>query len=111
PNSGNTVVTVRKGEADVSTQQGSTTAQQGQMITIQGTDNPQYQVNNAPGRDEWDEWNQKRDSQILQAQSWSHTNRYYTGSEDLERYGHWTTPPGYSGVWTPDAHSCCMPSQ
>jgi hypothetical protein len=111
PNSGDTVVTVRKGQAEVSTPQGSTTIQQGQMITIQGTDNPQYQVNDAPGRDDWDEWNQKRDGQILQAQSWNHTNKYYTGTEDLDRYGHWNNAPGYGDVWTPDAGSDFVPYQ
>ena len=111
PNSGDTVVTVRKGQVDISTPQGSTTVQQGQMITVEGTDNPQYQVNDAPGRDDWDEWNQKRDSQILQAQSWNHTNKYYTGTEDLDRYGHWTNAPGYGDVWTPDAGSDFVPYQ
>ena len=102
PNSAQTIVTVRKGQAEVSTPQGSTTVEEGQMITIQGTDNPQYQVNDAPARDQWDEWNQNRDNEILHAQSWKHTDQYYTGTEDLDRNGHWNNVPGYGDVWAPD---------
>ncbi|HEV2348856.1 MAG TPA: DUF6600 domain-containing protein [Terriglobia bacterium] len=111
PNSGETMVTVRKGQAEVSTPQGSTTVEEGQMITIRGTDNPQYQVNDAPARDEWDEWNQNRDNQILQAQSWKHTDKYYTGTQDLDQYGHWHNDPGYGDVWSPDAGPDWAPYQ
>ena len=42
-----TKVTIRSGSADISTPQGSTHVEQGQMITIQGTDNPQYRTDAA----------------------------------------------------------------
>jgi hypothetical protein len=97
-----TRVTVRKGEAQVSTPQGSTTVGTNQMITVQGpTNDAQFRVDPAPGRDEWDQWNSDRDRAILSAQSWSHTNQYYTGSEDLDRYGHWVYVPDYGQVWQP----------
>ncbi len=97
-----TELIVRKGEAEVSTPQGSTRVQRGQLITIRGRDNPEYQIGEAPGHDDWDRWNSERDRRIREAQSWAHTNRYYTGSEDLDRYGHWTYVPGYDSVWVPD---------
>ena len=96
-------LTVRGGEAQVSTAQGSTTVKQGETITIQGTDNPEYQITQAAGLDEWDGWNERRDQQILQAQSWNHTDQYYTGSENLDQYGHWEDVPGYGDSWTPYA--------
>ncbi len=99
--SSETEVTVHNGQAEVSTPQGSTTVEKGQLITIQGTDKPQYQVAKARPRDEWDEWNKERDRVIRDAQSWGHTNRYYTGSHDLDRYGHWTYVPDYDWCWTP----------
>ncbi|MGB6979613.1 MAG: FecR domain-containing protein, partial [Candidatus Acidiferrales bacterium] len=49
--SSETVITIRRGAADVTTPQGSTRVIEGQSITVQGTDNPQYQVHNAPARD------------------------------------------------------------
>jgi ferric-dicitrate binding protein FerR (iron transport regulator) len=98
-----TRVTVVRGQADISTQQGSTRVSAGQMITIRGTDNPQYQTSHAPARDEWDDWNSSRDRHINQAASWQHTDRYYVGTQDLDPYGHWQNVPDYGNVWVPSA--------
>jgi hypothetical protein len=97
-----TEVIVREGEAEVSTPQGSVAVEKKHLITIQGTDTPEYQVAKAPVRDEWDNWNRDRDSLIENAESWGYTNRYYTGTHDLDRYGHWESVPGYGDVWRPD---------
>ena len=96
-----TQVIVRRGSADVSTPDGSTHVEQGQMITIQGTDSPQYKTESAFARDDWDSWNDDRDRHISGASSWGRTNRYYTGSEDLDDHGTWTEVPDYGPVWTP----------
>lgn len=96
-----TRVIVRNGSADVTTPQGSTRVDKGQMITIAGTDNPQYKVDSAPGKDDWDSWNNDRDKRITNAESWRHTDRYYTGSEDMDQYGTWSEIPDYGQVWTP----------
>lgn len=98
---GETQVIVRDGEAQVSTPQGSTTVKEGDLITVEGTDNPQYQVTRAPARDAWDDWNHDRNNVILNAQSYTHTNHYYTGSQDLDRYGHWAYVPDYGWAWSP----------
>lgn len=102
-------ITVRNGEAEVSEPQGSTRIDSGQLITIQGTDNPQYQTANAAGPDDFDRWNQSRDQNITSAQSWGHTDRYYTGSQDLDHYGHWENVPDYGQVWVPDQDSGWAP--
>jgi Family of unknown function (DUF6600)/FecR protein len=96
-----TQVIVRSGEAQVSTPQGSTTVKQGEMITVEGQGNPEYQIAQAPARDQWDDWNRERDDAILNAQNYTHTNRYYTGSQDLDQYGHWVYVPGNDWCWTP----------
>jgi hypothetical protein len=96
-----TEVIVRRGSADVSTPQGSTHVSEGQMITVAGTDNPEYKTAAAPGRDEWDSWNADRDRSIESAKSWNHTDRYYTGSQDLDPYGVWSEVPDYGPVWVP----------
>ena len=98
-----TRITVREGEAEVSTPQGSTQVKKGELITIEGTDNPQYQVASAPRKDDWDNWNKDRDHVVENAESWQHTNRYYAGTGDLDRYGHWEYVPGYDYVWAPYA--------
>ena len=81
---------------------GSTHLQQGQDAIIRGTStDAQYKTSDAPPKDEWDRWNNDRDHTIQSAQSWSHTDRYYTGSEDLDAYGHWGNIPDYGPVWYP----------
>ncbi|HLW81624.1 MAG TPA: DUF6600 domain-containing protein [Candidatus Acidoferrales bacterium] len=104
-----TEVTVRSGQAEVSEPQGSTRVDAGQLITIQGTDSPEYQVADASAPDDFDRWNQSRDRAIEDAQSWKHDDRYYTGSEDLDAYGHWEYVPDYGQVWVPDQNSGWAP--
>ena len=96
-----TQVVVRRGSAEFSTPQGSTRVEKGGMITIAGTDSPQYKTAPAPGRDDWDTWNDERDHRVTSAESWRHTDRYYTGSEDLDANGVWTEVPDYGRVWVP----------
>lgn len=92
---------VREGEAEVNTPQGSTTVKEGQIITVRGTDDPEYKVEAAPPSDDWDKWNVDRDRSIQSAGSWQNTNRYYTGSNDLDANGRWINIPGYGQVWQP----------
>jgi hypothetical protein len=100
---GQTEVTVRKGELEMTTPQGSTRVRAGQMITVQGTGNDvQYKVSDAPSKTDWDTFNQDRDRLIQHADSWKHTDRYYTGTQDLDAYGKWTEVPDYGQVWVPN---------
>ncbi|HEY6351850.1 MAG TPA: FecR family protein [Candidatus Angelobacter sp.] len=96
-----TNVIVREGEAEVSTAQGSTNVKQGEIITIRGTDDPEYKVAQAPGGDDWDQWNGDRDNNIRNSQSVRQTNQYYTGAQDLDSNGRWVNIPGYGQVWQP----------
>ena len=100
---GDTIVIVRKGEAQIATPQGSTEVREGEMATVRGTsDSAQYKIASAPARDDWDRWNSDRDHIIRDANSWRHTNRYYTGAHDLDAYGHWRHVDDYGDVWYPD---------
>jgi hypothetical protein len=96
-----TNVIVREGEAEVSTSQGSTTVKEGELISIRGTDDPEYKTSEATGADDWDRWNEQRDHQIQNAEGVRRTNPYYTGTQDLDTYGHWVYVPNYGQVWTP----------
>ena len=104
-----TEATVRRGEAQASTPQGSTTVREGQVITVQGTNNPEYHIADAAAPDGWDHWNQQRNRTMEDAQSYGHTNRYYTGAQDLGGYGHWVDVPGYGWCWTPYANAGWAP--
>ena len=96
-----TRVIVRNGELEITTPQGSTQVKKDQEIDIRGRDNPEFQIVDAPGHDDWDNWNKDRDHQIQDAESWHHTNRYYSGTEDLDHSGRWANVPGYGDVWQP----------
>ncbi|HTU33208.1 MAG TPA: DUF6600 domain-containing protein [Candidatus Acidoferrum sp.] len=95
------IITVRSGAADVSTPQGSTHVSDNQMITIEGTNNPQYKIDTATASDDWDQWNTDRNRIITEAQESSNTNRYEVGTQDLGGYGQWENVPDYGQVWVP----------
>jgi hypothetical protein len=105
-----TRIIARNGEADITTPQGSTKLRKGEMITVRGTaEDAQYQISDAPGKDDWDRFNHDRDNMIHSAESWRNTNRYYVGSEDLDGYGNWEYVPDYGRVWVPAVASDWVP--
>lgn len=106
-----TDVIVREGEAEITTPQGSTRVHAGEIISIRGTDQPEYKVSSAPDRDDWDIWNSDRDHVVRDSQSVGHTNRYYTGVNDLDSYGRWVYVPGYGNVWQPYQEATWAPYQ
>jgi hypothetical protein len=100
---GDTVITARNGEAQVTTQQGSTEIRRGDMITVRGTaEDAQYKISGAPDSDDWDRWNSDRDHTMQSAESWNHTNHYYVGAQDLDGNGRWREVPDYGSVWEPN---------
>ncbi|HET9178577.1 MAG TPA: DUF6600 domain-containing protein [Terriglobia bacterium] len=103
------LITVRDGQAQISTPQGSTNINAGQQITVEGAQNPQYQIADARPLDDWDNWNRDRNGVINSAQNYSHVNRYYTGAQDLDANGRWTYVPGYDWCWTPYVNAGWVP--
>ena len=100
---GDTVIIVRKGEAQIATPEGSTEIHEGDMATVRGDgESAQYKISAAPDRDDWDRWNSDRDHMIQNANTWNHTNRRYTGAQDLDAYGRWQNVPDYGDVWVPN---------
>jgi len=99
---GDTLVTVREGEADITTPDGSTRLKKGQLITVRGDGSDvQFQIAKASSTDDFDKWNNDRDRIIANAEGWRRTNRYYTGAGDLDAYGRWSNVPDYGQVWVP----------
>jgi hypothetical protein len=99
---GQTVVTVRAGEAEIYTQKGSERVHQGQTMFVRGTaQDPEYQVAASGPIDEWDTWNQERDRMLNSAKSYDYVNPDVTGAQDLDAYGQWVNDPAYGQVWAP----------
>ena len=103
------LITVRDGQAQISTPQGSTNVNAGQQITVEGAQSPQYQIVDARPLDSWDYWNRDRNNVIDRAQNYNHVNRYYTGAQDLDSYGRWSYVPGYDWCWTPYVNAGWVP--
>ncbi len=95
------LITVRDGQAQISTPQGSTNINAGQQITVEGSQNPQYKIVDAQPLDNWDNWNRERNGVITSAQNYNHVNQNYTGAQDLNANGRWNYVPGYDWCWTP----------
>src|SRR5580692_11009959 len=100
---GDSIIIVRKGQAQISTPQGIADIKQGDMATVRGSGaDAKYKIGPAPDPDDWDRWNSERDHMIHQAAAWHHTNKYYVGSEDLDANGTWEDAPDYGQVWVPN---------
>ena len=100
---GDSIVIVRKGQAQISTPQGIAEIKQGEMATVRGSGaDARYKISAAPERDDWDRWNSDRDRMIHSADAWHHTNKYYVGAEDLDANGQWEDAPDYGQVWVPN---------
>lgn len=120
-----TMLIVRHGEAEVLTNQGSQKVEAGQMIQIRGTDNPEYKVDAAPGRDDFDHWSSDRDRQLAAAPQPQPQPQYgqpqpqygqpqpppsqITGSGELNNYGQWGEVPDYGWCWTPQVDAGWVP--
>ncbi len=100
---GDSIVIVRKGEAQISTPQGIGEIKQGEMATVRGAGaDARYKISPASERDDWDRWNLERDRMIHEAKGWEHTNKYYVGAEDLDANGRWENADDYGQVWVPN---------
>ncbi len=109
---GDSIIIVRKGQAQISTPQGIADIKQGDMATVRGSGaDARYKITPAPERDDWDRWNSERDHMIHEAAAWQHTNKYYVGSEDLDSNGTWEDAPDYGQVWVPNEPDGWAPYQ
>ena len=99
---GDTAVTVRSGEVEVTAGNSVFPLRQRQAVAITGLDSPSYQVTGAPSLDDWDRWCQARDQKENQITSAQYVPRdEMSGVEDLDQYGSWSDDPDYGPVWAP----------
>ena len=84
---------------------------QERLLLSAGLTEPEYKVSSAPDRDDWDTWNSDRDHIVRNSESVGHTNRYYTGVNDLDNNGRWVYVPGYGNVWQPYQEATWAPYQ
>ena len=96
-------ITVRKGDVETSTPRGAERIREGNAMLVRGAaDDPEYQIVSAAARDQWDNYNDQRDSYLERAQSNRYVSPDINGAEDLDAYGRWGNDPAYGNVWTPN---------
>jgi len=98
---GNARVVVRSGHATVSADGGEIPVTSGNEISIQGYDNPSYDVVRLGALDPWDRWVSTRDSRFRRIGSYQYVSADIVGGEDLDQYGRWDDVPQYGHAWTP----------
>jgi hypothetical protein len=99
---GDTEITARNGDVEIFTPRGSQWVRSGQTMLARGTAaDPEFQIVNASGPDDWDRWSDSRDRVITQSQSSRYVGPGVYGAEDLDAYGNWETVPEYGYVWRP----------
>jgi len=103
---GQTLVTVRSGDAEVIGPQGATPLAPGTTIVAQGpSSDPSIVSQPELAQDAFDSFNAERDAQfehaVAEVQNVPNVDGDVTGVGDLDAYGRWVSDPTYGQVWTP----------
>jgi len=99
---GSAEITVRSGEAEISSQRGSERLQAGRTMLVRGeATDPQFQMRASVPNDEWDRWNESRDQQLEQSRSYNYVSHDISGAEDLDNSGTWANVASYGYCWYP----------
>jgi hypothetical protein len=98
-----TIATTWHGRGRVTGGGFSYTTVAGQSATFTGSDQLQYDLEQLPPQDDFDQWCFTRDTNEDQADSANYVSREMTGYEDLDESGTWSYEAGYGEVWAPSA--------
>ena len=99
---GNTQVTVRDGQADVTIASQTQTIGPGSTLVVSGTGaGAQVQTIASVPMDSFDSFNQTRDSYVAGTHDSRFVDAGMVGAEDLDAYGTWSDNPTYGQVWVP----------
>lgn len=73
-----------------------------EVIHVTPGDQGSHQLARYDQRDAWDEWNDRRDADLMAYDSRKYLPDYvYVGAGDLDRYGRWVTVESYGPAWVP----------
>jgi hypothetical protein len=99
---GTTEITVRSGEAEIFTPTGVERLRPGRTMMARGTpSDPEFQLVREIPRDDWDNWNERRDRDLERSRSYRYVSSDIYGAEDLDNHGRWVYVAPYGHVWTP----------
>jgi len=100
-NGDGTRVTVVRGEGEITAGGQTYTVHAGEQAELNGTDNPEYNVGQAPAPDDLDRWATDRDLKEEHSESAKYVSRDVPGYSDLDDNGSWREEPDYGPVWYP----------
>ncbi len=107
---GSTEVTVRSGEAEIFTPQGTERLRSGKTLLARGeASSPEFRSDNAIPMDDFDRWSQSRDRDLERSQGYRYVSRDVYGVEDLDGHGRWVNTPEYGQVWVPQTSAGWAP--
>ena len=101
---------VRRGQADVSTDEGSFRVREGNRLFVDTSVGGRLELAADTTRDDWDRWSYDRDSTIDRVSAsaapdyvinYETTYNDFYGASDLSSYGTWTSYPSYGQCWVP----------
>ena len=96
-----TITTVWHGHGRVTGGGFTYTVVAGQSATFTGSDHLDYDLEQLPGQDQFDDWAFDRDAREDRADSANYVSTEMTGYEDLDDYGNWSYVAGYGQCWQP----------
>jgi hypothetical protein len=94
-------VTVRRGEAEVTTAEATYPVREATAFALQGTVTPTHTELTAAPTDAFEDWAMARDRRADSAQSLQYVSRGEIGYADLDDNGAWRQVPAYGAVWVP----------
>ena len=98
-----TLVTVIRGEGEVTAGGKSYDVRAGELAEFNGTDsNIEYRSDRAPDPDDFDRWAADRDRREEDSVSARYVSRDMVGYSDLDDHGTWRDEPEYGHVWYPN---------
>ena len=98
---GTTQIDVRAGAAEIFGPRGSQRIEPGHSVIVRGNPaDPEFLEIEPFMRDQFDDWSEARDRELLSSQSYHYVSRDISGAEDLDANGTWV-PSQYGQVWAP----------
>ena len=103
-NGDGTIVTVIRGEGEVTAGGKSHLVRTGELAEFNGTDSDiDYHTDRAPQPDDFDRWASDRDRREENSVSARYVSRETVGYSDLDDNGSWSQEPNYGPVWYPNS--------
>jgi FecR protein len=103
-NGDGTLVTVIRGEGEVTAGGKSHVVRSGELAEFNGTDSDiDYHSDRAPQPDDFDRWASDRDRKEENSVSARYVSRDTVGYSDLDDNGTWSQEPNYGPVWYPNS--------